>query len=147
MTAVFFVRLSITALLYRLMGHSSKIKQWLLHTTVIILVAEWIVQIPAFVFATKPISAAWDFNVRLSGFEQTVNAPLEVFILTILYFVMDVWLLVFPIHTIWNLQLPLRTRISASMVFIFGGVACAGAIVKTVYIYPAFNSYDSTCKS
>jgi hypothetical protein len=146
MTAILFIRLSITALLYRLIGPSSRVKKWLLHLTVAILVIEWVVQTLAFIFATKPISAAWDMDVRLSGFEKTVNLPLEVFILTIFYLVMDIWLLIVPIHTIWTLQLPLRTRIGVSCVFIFGGVACAGAIVKTVYIYPVLDSYDATCK-
>jgi hypothetical protein len=146
MTAILFIRLSITALLYRLIGPSSTVKRWLLHLTVVILVAEWIVQILAFTFATKPISAAWDMDVRLSGFKSTVNLPLEVFILTIFYLLMDVWLLVVPIHTIWSLQLSLRKRISVTCVFIFGGVACAGAIVKTIYIYPVLDSYDATCK-
>lgn len=128
------------------MGHSSRFKRWLLHITVVILAAEWVVQILAFTFATKPISAAWDMDVRLSGFINTVNLPLEVFILTIFYLVIDVWLLILPIHTIWTIPFSLRTRISVTWVFIFGGVACAGAVVKTVYIYPVLDSYDATCK-
>ena len=146
MTAILFIRLSITALLYNLIGPTSRVKIWLLHVTVGILIAEWVTQILAFTFATKPISAAWDMDVRLSGFKNTVNLPLEVFILTIFYLIMDVWLLIVPIHTIWTLQLPLRKRIGVSCIFIFGGVACAGAVVKTVYIYPVLDSYDATCK-
>src|ERR1700712_405537 len=84
-------------------------------------------------------------DVRLAGFTQ-VNLSLEIFILTIFYLLMDLWLLILPLHTIWSLQLPLRTRIGVAWVFIFGGVACAGAILKTVDIYPVFHSYDPLCK-
>ena len=144
--AIFIIRLSITAFLYRLMASASKIKRILLHLTVILLTLELVIQVFAFVFAYNPISAGWDMNVRLEGYSH-VNITLEVLILSIIYLVTDVWLLVLPLHTIWTLQLPLQTRIGVTWVFVFGGVACAGAIMKAVYIYATLDSYDPVCKS
>ena len=128
------------------MGHSQT-KTWLLHITVALLLAEWLVQLLGTSFATQPISAIWNMNVRIAGFKQTINLSLEIFLLTIFCVIMDVWLLLLPISTIWTLKLPLRTRISVTWCFFFGGVACVGAIMKCWYIYPVFNSYDSTCRS
>lgn len=144
--AIFVIRLSITAFLYRLMAAASKIKRILLHFTVVLLTLELIVQVFAFVFAYKPIAAGWDMRVRLAGYSH-LNITLEVFILSIIYLVTDVWLLILPLHTIWTLQLPLQTRIGVTWVFLFGGVACAGAIMKAVYIYPTLDSYDPVCES
>jgi len=145
LAAIFFIRVSITALLYRLMGHSSKTKRVLLHVTVIILVLEFIIQVFLSVFATNPISAGWDMRTRVfTGFKARFDLPREMFIMTIFCLAMDVWLLVLPIHTFWTLQLPLRTRISVTWVFIFGAVACVGATLKACYIYAVFNSYDPT---
>jgi len=142
--AIFLIRLSITAFMYRFIGLTSDIKRMLLHVTAAILAAQFLVQVIAYVFSCKPISAAWDINVRLAGF-SSINVPLEIFILTIFYLLMDVWLLVFPLHTIWSLSLPLRTRMAVTWVFIFGGVACAGAILKTAHVYSVFDSYDPLC--
>jgi hypothetical protein len=128
------------------MGTTSSRKRLLLHLTVALLTLEFIVQVLAFVFAYKPISAGWDMNVRLAGYSH-VNITLEVFILSLIYLLTDIWLLVLPIHTIWSLQLPLQTRIGVTWVFVFGGVACAGAVMKLVYIYPTLNSFDPVCKS
>ncbi|KAF1808895.1 hypothetical protein P152DRAFT_476982 [Eremomyces bilateralis CBS 781.70] len=139
--AIFLIRLSITAFLYRLMGVASMTKRILLHSTVVFLILELIIQVFAFVFACKPISAAWDMDVRLAGF-KSINLALEIFVLTVIYLATDVWLLVLPIHTVWSLQLPLWTRIGVTWVFAFGGVACAGAVVKTIYVYPVFHSWD-----
>lgn len=145
-TAICVIRLSITAFLYRLIGRTSRIKRILLHITTILLILQFLNQIFVYVFACKPISAGWDLDVRLTGYKCD-NVPLEIFALAIVYIVMDVWLLVLPIHTVWNLQLPLRTRIGVTWVFTFGIVACAGAIYKTVYVYSVFDSFDPNCKS
>jgi hypothetical protein len=144
--AICFIRLSITAFLYRLVGVASPTKRLLLHLTVALLLMELIVQVCAYAFSCQPISAVWDMDVRLASF-TAINVPLEKFILGVIYFVTDVWLLLLPIQTIWALQMPLRARIGATCIFIFGAVACTGAIVKTTYVYPVFNSYDPTCKS
>jgi hypothetical protein len=125
----------------------SKPKRWLLHGTVALLISEWLIQMFAIIFANSPVSAGWDMNVRIDGFKRVINLGLEIFVLTIFCVLLDVWLLVLPVSTIWSLQLPLRTRISVSFCFVFCGVACAGAVLKTLYIYPVFNSYDSTCKT
>jgi hypothetical protein len=143
--AIFLIRLSITAFLYRLLGVASTTKRILLHFTVVFLIIEFLVQIFAYIFACKPISAGWDMEVRLAGY-TSLNLPLEIYILTVIYLLTDVWLFVLPIHSIWTLQLPLRTRIGVTWVFLFAGVACGGAILKTVYVYRVFNSFDPTCK-
>jgi hypothetical protein len=125
----------------------SKVKRWILHSTVAVLIAEWLIQMLAIIFASNPVSAGWDMNVRINGFKQILNLGLEIFVLTVFCVVLDVWLLFLPVSTIWSLQLPIRTRISVCCCFIFGAAAVGGAIMKTAYIYPVFNSYDSTCKS
>ena len=84
-------------------------------------------------------------NVRLNGF-ISLNVSLEIFILNFICLITDIWLLILPIHTIWSLKLPLRTRIGVTWVFAFGGVACAGAVMKSIYVYPVFRSYDPSCK-
>ena len=143
-SAIFFIRLSITAFLYQLIGLTSYIKRILLHVTVAFLAVQFLVQVLATVLSCRPISAAWDIHVRLAGF-SSFNVPLEVLTIMVFYLITDIWLLAFPIHVIWTLSLPLRTRIAVTWVFIFGGVACAGAIVKMAYIYPTFDSYDPSC--
>jgi len=140
--AIFVIRMSITAFLYRLMGATSRFKRMLLHGTVVLLVLELLVQVFAYVFAYKPISANWDMNTRLDGYTTHLNITLEIFILSILYLLTDIWLLILPVHTIWKLQLSLQTRIGVTWIFVFGGVACAGAIVKACYIYPTLYSFD-----
>lgn len=128
------------------MARASKTKQILLHITVVVLVLEFVVQVFLYIFSNKPISAGWDMDVRLAGYSH-LNTTLEIFILSILYLLTDVWLLVLPLHTIWTLQLPLQTRIGVTWVFLFGGVACAGAILKAVHIYSTLNSFDPLCES
>jgi len=51
-------------------------------------------------------------------------------------------LLILPIHTIWSLKLPIQTRIGVTWVFVFGGVACCGAILKACYIYDTLDTFD-----
>jgi hypothetical protein len=128
------------------MATTSKTKRILLHITAVVLTLQFLVQVFAYIFANKPISAGWDMNVRISGYSHP-NTTLEIFILSIFYLLTDVWLLILPIHTIWALQLPIQTRIGVTWVFVFGGVACCGAIVKAVYIYPTLDSFDPVCES
>jgi hypothetical protein len=145
-SAIFTVRLSITAFLYRLMATTSKTKRILLHITVVVLALQFLVQVFTYVFANHPISAGWDMKVRIAGYSHP-NTTLEIFILSIIYLLTDVWLLILPIHTIWSLKLPIQTRIGVTWVFVFGGVACCGAILKACYIYDTLDTFDPVCKS
>ncbi|KAF2396914.1 hypothetical protein EJ06DRAFT_177948 [Trichodelitschia bisporula] len=140
-TAVTCIRISITCFLYRLMALTSRTKRRILDVTVVIIVMSWVLQCLLFIFAFDPIAAAWDFKLRLHAHENFDLAN-DIFIFSIIYLITDIWLLILPLHTVWTMRLPLRTRLGVTWIFIFGGVACAGAILKCVFIYPVFHSYD-----
>ncbi|ORY10943.1 hypothetical protein BCR34DRAFT_614882 [Clohesyomyces aquaticus] len=140
---VFFIRMSIAASLYRFIGLSSRPKRILMHATSLLLILQFLVQVLAYVFAYSPISAGWNMDVRIAGF-KSIDLALEIFVLTIVYLLTDVWLLVLPIYTIWNLQLPTRARVGVLWIFVFGFVACVGAVVKTVFVRRTFESWDPT---
>ncbi|KAF1812341.1 hypothetical protein P152DRAFT_33130 [Eremomyces bilateralis CBS 781.70] len=139
--AICIIRLSITAFLYRLISPVFKTKRILLHCTVVFIFLEFAITGFLHIFAYKPISAGWDIDVRLAGF-TSINVPLGIFIGSIVYLITDVWLLIIPIHTVWTLRLSIWRRIGITWVFAFGSVACVGAILKTIYVYPLFDSYD-----
>ncbi|KAK1985718.1 hypothetical protein LZ30DRAFT_355846 [Colletotrichum cereale] len=140
--SIFFIRMSITAFLYRLMALGSTTKRILLIITYVLLVLQFIIQTLVYVFAYKPIAANWDFDVRLAGF-TSINISLEFFILTIFNLFVDIWLLFLPIHTIWNMNMGLRARIGILWIFFFGAIACVGAAVRTAYIHKVFDSWDA----
>jgi len=96
--------------------------------------------------STRPIAAAWDLEVRLAGYTDIINLPLEITVMAIINLVIDLWLLALPIHSVLSLQMPLQKRIGVTAIFLIGAVGCAGAVVKLVFLSPTLNSYDSTCK-
>jgi len=143
--AVLFIRLSITFFLYRLISHSRP-KRYILHATTTVLIIMYIAPLLLATLSTRPIAAAWDLDVRLAGYTDIINLPLEITVMAIINLVIDLWLLALPIHSVLSLQMPLQKRIGVTAIFLIGAVGCAGAVVKLVFLSPTLNSYDSTCK-
>ncbi|KAF2402025.1 hypothetical protein EJ06DRAFT_372004 [Trichodelitschia bisporula] len=141
-SAVCLVRASIIAFYYRLIGVAAPRTRVFLHITSVALTLQFIVQVFTFVFGWRPIRGGWDLQARLDGAVPRYNLALSIFFMSIVYLLMDIWLLVLPIHTVLRLRLPLGTRVGVSSVFLFGAFACVGAVLKTAYVYRVFNSYD-----
>lgn len=72
-----------------------------------------------YLFQCTPIHYFWD---GVNGLKQghCVNLKAEVLSVAVLNALADVLLLILPIPTLWNLQLPLKQRVGLCMVFFLG---------------------------
>jgi hypothetical protein len=143
--AVYFTKISIVFFLARLFSPMNTLKKWLIYGTFAFYTVLVVVSILIFVFACRPISAGWDLAVRVQHY-QYLDLEAVVLSMGVTYAIGDVWLLVLPIHQVLQLKMSPRKKASVIIVFAFGAIACAGAVLKCAYIPPVFNSYDPTCK-
>lgn len=141
--SIYFVRISIAAFHYRLVGGTSSRQRKIIKITGVILTLVFIAATLTYSFSCTPIAAIWDMDIRLSSFKQ-LNISAIVLFYSICYTILDIWLLALPIHIVWSLQLPLETKVKVTCIFFLGGVACVGSIIKCIGIYSTFDSFDPT---
>jgi hypothetical protein len=97
-------------------------------------------------FACRPITASWDILSYMVPERKCIDAVASLMSISILHVIFNILLLILPIRVIWGVQLPLRVRVSLTLLFCFGGLACIFSIIRMMYIKTSFNSYDFSCK-
>jgi hypothetical protein len=96
------------------------------------------------IFPCKPISAQWDLFARVNS-PKCVNLPLLASLSNSLFVISDAGMLALSAYVVWNLKLPVRTKIGVSFLFGLGIVLTVACAMKTYYFTKVYESYDSTC--
>ncbi|KAK8133014.1 hypothetical protein PG999_001187 [Apiospora kogelbergensis] len=93
------------------------------------------------IFSCKPIRAAWDITITES---RCVDKEAVYMGLSISNIIMDIIILLIPVHVVYPLQMSKRQKVSLVMLFATGGLVCASAIKRTVILPPLMHSADYT---
>jgi hypothetical protein len=72
------------------------------------------------IFGCNPVAAGWDPVLAASPDTRCINRPADYLAAAGLNIFSDLFILILPMHTIWNLQLPIRQKISVSSIFAVG---------------------------
>jgi hypothetical protein len=72
------------------------------------------------IFSCHPVAAAWDPVLAASPDTICINRPADYFTQAGLNIFTDLFILILPMYNIWNLQLPIRQKISVSSIFAIG---------------------------
>ncbi|KAI5798604.1 hypothetical protein FPQ18DRAFT_123911 [Pyronema domesticum] len=98
----------------------------------------------ALVFRCWPINAYWStLSAVRSG--QCFNENAVLLLSSGINFVIDIWLVVLPVPSLWRLQLPMKQRTILVFLMSLGFVACVASIVRYYYLYyTLIQTYDVT---
>ncbi|KAK7914066.1 hypothetical protein PG985_011769 [Apiospora marii] len=91
------------------------------------------------IFSCKPMKAAWDITITDS---TCVDKEAVYMGLSVSNILMDVIILLIPVHVVYPLQMSKRQKTSLLMLFATGGLVCASAIKRTVILPPLMHSPD-----
>lgn len=72
------------------------------------------------IFPCNPVAAAWNPVLAASPDTTCINRPADDVAQAGLNIFSDLFILILPMRTIWNLQLPIRQKISVSSIFAVG---------------------------
>ncbi|KAL3427912.1 integral membrane protein [Phlyctema vagabunda] len=137
-------KLSMLSLIYRIMSNTSvTLKNWTKFIMVFVsLCATTFIFVV--IFQCRPMSNYWTFSVEP---QQCINEPLHVLVASILNTLNDVIVVIFPIPTVWSLQLPRRQQIVVIVLFAGGFGVCIAGGIRTFFTYKMLSSYDRTWDS
>jgi hypothetical protein len=144
--AVYFIKMSIVAFLYRLFGTISKSMKLLLVFTAVFYSLLLVSSVFAYVFSCFPVAASWEILVRFLPSTHCVNIYAMMVSLACVQLAGDCWLLILPIPLIWRLKLSLPRRIGFGCIMSIGAFACLGAFFKVYGMRGVFDSWDPSCK-
>ncbi|KAK8075604.1 hypothetical protein PG997_010267 [Apiospora hydei] len=140
--SVIFSKLSILFLYLRLSPQRSF--RFAVITLIVIVSAYALAYQVVSIFSCKPMKAAWDITIT----DATCVDKEAVYMgLSISNIIMDVIILLIPIHVVYPLQMSKRQKVSLVMLFATGGLyeqnsVCASAIKRTVILPPLMHSPD-----
>jgi hypothetical protein len=120
-------------------------KTWnrILNMTMVVYLVFSILFTALYFFSCKPISAAWDLDVRVYGYYY-IDATALIQSVSGLYAVGDIWLLILPIWTVIHLKFNWQKKVGLVFVFAIGGIACAASVLKFVTAARIYKSFDPT---
>ena len=72
------------------------------------------------IFPCNPVAAAWDPILAASPDTKCINHTANDFAQAGLNMFSDLFIVILPMHTFWNLQLPIKQKISVSSIFAAG---------------------------
>ncbi|KAH8590500.1 hypothetical protein B0O99DRAFT_551988 [Bisporella sp. PMI_857] len=107
-----------------------------------VIVAASIAQIICTVFQCVPVAAVWDAASYPNA--VCINNVAFSYAAAALSVVTDIWALVLPIPTIWNLQMATRKKITLVALLMIGLFACIAGIIRMAFLITLLTSKDPT---
>lgn len=99
----------------------------------------------ALAFQCKPVRAFWDKTILTATcFSNTTMFAITMY-QGVLMFVCDLIIIGLPIPPIWGLNMPVKKRLLVLLLFSFGIVASAAALVRFSTLAYTKDSTDMTC--
>ncbi|KAL2851397.1 hypothetical protein BJX68DRAFT_72168 [Aspergillus pseudodeflectus] len=142
------VRVSFLAFYRRLIQHQHrKLYIRVIYATIFFAVGLSIAYIFGLIFRCRPFKASYDFNppsFRPSYPYQCANREILIFSGSAMTTVLDLWVMLLPGPIVWQLNLPIKTRIGVLGMFLLGLLICVCGVFKTIYIYRLFHTYDES---
>ncbi|KAF3903249.1 hypothetical protein ABW20_dc0105918 [Dactylellina cionopaga] len=97
-----------------------------------------------FIFQCNPIEGALDFTFRLYEAPKCIPLKPMLYSFGIIHIFVDLALLVLPIRVIWELQMPIKRKLSCLSLFVVGALGCVCAIMRVVTLAKLLNGFDFT---
>jgi hypothetical protein len=93
----------------------------------------------------RPVKAAWDIDALLQPHSGS-NFRYRLFVLSIIYAIVDFILWFIPIPIVWGLHTRPGKRLALVALFSLGFLSCVAIVVRTTLLWNNLNTYDGTCK-
>ncbi|KAK6507941.1 hypothetical protein TWF481_006361 [Arthrobotrys musiformis] len=97
-----------------------------------------------FIFQCNPIEGALDFSYRIYKSPKCIPLKPMLYSFGIIHIFVDLALLVLPIRVIWELQMPIKRKISTLSLFVVGAIGCICAVMRIVTLSTLLNGFDFT---
>ncbi|KAK6337161.1 hypothetical protein TWF718_009945 [Orbilia javanica] len=97
-----------------------------------------------FIFQCNPIEGALDFNYRIYKSPKCIPLKPMLYSFGIIHIFVDLALLILPIRVIWELQMPVKRKISTLSLFVVGAIGCVCAVMRIVTLSTLLNGFDFT---
>ncbi|KAF4547362.1 Hypothetical protein D9617_45g091400 [Elsinoe fawcettii] len=138
-----FSKFAIIALLLEVQSPHARGRRLLLWTLGVVLAATGVCQICLSLFKCEPVPKLWNPTLpgtcprataaaKFSYFQGAVNASADIF------------LSLFPITIVWNLQASMRTKIGFCLLMAFGAIPSIAVIIRTTLLKKLAASQDIT---
>ncbi|KAJ6256196.1 hypothetical protein Dda_9031 [Drechslerella dactyloides] len=97
-----------------------------------------------FIFQCSPIAGGLDFDFRMHGAPKCIGLKPMLYSFCIIHIFMDLALLILPIRVIWELQMPIKRKLSTLSLFVIGAIGCICAVMRVVTIAQLLDGFDFT---
>ncbi|RVD89555.1 uncharacterized protein DFL_000558 [Arthrobotrys flagrans] len=97
-----------------------------------------------FIFQCDPIEGALDFSYRIYKSPKCIPLKPMLYSFGIIHIFVDLSLLILPIRVIWELQMPVKRKISTLSLFVIGAIGCICAVMRIVTLSTLLNGFDFT---
>ncbi|KAK6343677.1 hypothetical protein TWF730_011266 [Orbilia blumenaviensis] len=97
-----------------------------------------------FIFQCNPVEGALDLNFRIYNSPKCIPLKPMLYSFGIIHIFVDLALLILPIRVIWELQMPVKRKISTLSLFVIGAIGCVCAVMRIVTLSNLLNGYDFT---
>jgi hypothetical protein len=117
-TALAFAKVSICCFYFRIMPN--RVFRIVVYGTIGFVSAYSFAGFLVVIFSCNPVAASWDPVLAASPDTTCINRPADYVIQAGLNIFSDLFVLILPMHTVWNLQLPIRQKITVSSILAVG---------------------------
>ncbi|EOD46609.1 integral membrane protein [Neofusicoccum parvum] len=117
----------------------SRTNQWFCYITITFLTLWSLTFIFLMMFACRPISGFWDPFISHA---QCLHIKALLILTGVLNSVTDFLVFLWPVKTLWQIQLPLLHRVSLVIAFGIGCLVCIAGVLRAWYMEVYFNSAD-----
>ncbi|KAF3905280.1 hypothetical protein ABW21_db0206632 [Orbilia brochopaga] len=97
-----------------------------------------------FIFQCSPIAGGFDINMRMHEGPKCIGLKPMLYSFCIVHIFVDLSLLILPIRVIWDLQMPVKRKLSTLSLFVIGAIGCVCAVMRVVTIAQLLNGFDFT---
>ncbi|EWC46411.1 hypothetical protein DRE_04354 [Drechslerella stenobrocha 248] len=97
-----------------------------------------------FIFQCSPIEGALSLDLRIHGSPKCFGMKPMLYSFCIIHIFMDLALLVLPIRVIWELQMPMKRKITTLSLFVIGAIGCICAVMRVVTLAQLLDGFDFT---
>ncbi|KAF2083805.1 hypothetical protein K490DRAFT_15266, partial [Saccharata proteae CBS 121410] len=122
----------------------SRLNKWFCYVTITFLILWSFAVVFLFCFACSPIAGFWDPSIPNA---KCLNIEVAFIVSAAINSLTDFTVFLWPTPMLWNVQLPLQTRLSLVFVFGIGCIVCTAGILRAWYITIYFDSDDPFWKS
>ncbi|KAK6346551.1 hypothetical protein TWF696_006675 [Orbilia brochopaga] len=97
-----------------------------------------------FIFQCSPIAGGYDITMRMHDSPKCIGLKPMLYSFCIIHIFVDLSLLILPIRVIWELQMPVKRKLSTLSLFVIGAVGCICAVMRVITIAQLLNGFDFT---